>query len=169
MSRRTGGTAGRSSARGERHRSSTCGFFPSIALAQAVSTAAVLVTGGVLYWDGRVTIGTVAAVALYLNSLFEPVGRLGDWYSELQTGRAALTKIVDLLETPVTVHRRTRELPPTGDLAVEAAHFSYDSGPPAVDGVVADDPAGRAPRARRVRPAPASRRSRSCSRDSTTR
>ncbi len=110
-------------------------FFPSIALAQAVSTAAVLVTGGVLYWHGRVTIGTVAAVALYLNSLFEPVGRLGDWYSELQTGRAALTKIVDLLETPVTVEPGKRELPHAGDLEVDTAHFSYDSGPPAVDGV----------------------------------
>jgi ATP-binding cassette subfamily B protein len=110
-------------------------FFPSIALAQAVSTAAVLATGGFLFWHDRATIGTVAAVALYLNSLFEPVGRLGDWYSELQTGRAALTKIVDLLETPVTVRPGTRDLPKTGDLAVDAAHFSYDSGPPAVDGV----------------------------------
>jgi len=110
-------------------------FFPAIALAQAVSTAAVLVTGGYLFWDGRVSIGTVAAVALYLTSLFEPVGRLGDWYSELQSGRAALTKIVDLLETPVSVEPGERALPARGDLVVDTAHFSYDSGPPAVDGV----------------------------------
>jgi ATP-binding cassette subfamily B protein len=110
-------------------------FFPAIALAQAVSTAAVLATGGYLFWHGRVTIGTVAAVALYLSSLFEPVGRLGDWYSELQSGRAALTKIVDLLETPVTVRPGARSLPPSGDLVVEAARFSYDGGAPAVDGV----------------------------------
>jgi ATP-binding cassette subfamily B protein len=110
-------------------------FFPAISLAQAVSTAAVLVTGGYLFWDGKVSIGTVAAVALYLTSLFEPVGRLGDWYSELQSGRAALTKIVDLLETPVSVEPGERALPASGDLVVDAAHFSYDSGPPAVDGV----------------------------------
>jgi ATP-binding cassette subfamily B protein len=110
-------------------------FFPAIALAQAVSTAAVLVTGGYLYWHGRVTIGTVAAVALYLTSLFEPVGRLGDWYSELQSGKAALTKIVELLETPVTVAPGTERLPSTGELVVEGARFSYDGGPPAVDDV----------------------------------
>ena len=110
-------------------------FFPAIALAQAVSTAAVLATGGFLFWHGRVTIGTVAAVALYLTSLFEPVGRLGDWYSELQSGRAALTKIVDLLETPVTVQPGARILPRVGELVVDGAYFSYDSGPPAVDGV----------------------------------
>ena len=110
-------------------------FFPAISLAQAVSTAAVLVTGGYLFWDGKVSIGTVAAVALYLTSLFEPVGRLGDWYSELQSGRAALTKIVDLLETPVRVEPGERALPASGDLVVDAAHFAYDSGPPAVDSV----------------------------------
>jgi ATP-binding cassette subfamily B protein len=110
-------------------------FFPAISLAQAVSTAAVLATGGYLYWHGRVTLGTVAAVALYLSSLFEPVGRLGDWYSELQSGRAALTKIVQLLETPVTVRPGARALPLSGELIVDAAHFSYNSGPPAVDGV----------------------------------
>ena len=110
-------------------------FFPAISLAQAVSTAAVLATGGYLYWHGRVTICTVAAVALYLTSLFEPVGRLGDWYSELQSGRAALTKIVQLLETPVSVEPGTRALPHSGELVVDAAHFSYASGPPAVDGV----------------------------------
>src|SRR5206468_6144318 len=90
---------------------------------------------GYLYWQGQATIGTVAAVALYLTSLFEPVGRLGDWYSELQSGRAALTKIVELLETPVTVTPGPRALPRTGDLVVESARFAYDGGPPAVDGV----------------------------------
>jgi ATP-binding cassette, subfamily B, bacterial len=110
-------------------------FFPAISLAQAVSTAAVLITGGYLYWHGRVTIGTVAAVALYLTSLFEPVGRLGDWYSELQSGRAALTKIVQLLDTPVTVQPGTTTLPESGELVVQGAHFSYDGGPPAVDDV----------------------------------
>jgi ATP-binding cassette subfamily B protein len=110
-------------------------FFPAIALAQAVSASAVLLAGGYLYWHGRVSIGTVAAFALYLTSLFEPVGRLGDWYSELQLGRAALTKIVGLLETPITVEGGTRDLPPSGALVVDAVRFSYDGGPPALDGV----------------------------------
>jgi ATP-binding cassette subfamily B protein len=110
-------------------------FFPAIALAQAVSTSAVLVAGGYLYWHVRVSIGTVAAFALYLTSLFEPVGRLGDWYSELQSGLAALSKIVGLLETPVTVEDGTRDLPASGALVVDAVGFSYDSGPPALEDV----------------------------------
>jgi len=79
------------------------GFFPAISLAQAISAAAVVAAGGVLHSRGEVSTGTVVAFALYLSSLFEPIARLGDWFSEFQSGRAALTKIVGLLETPVTV------------------------------------------------------------------
>jgi ABC-type multidrug transport system, ATPase and permease components len=107
-------------------------FFPSITLAQSVSTAAVITVGGYLYWHSRVSIGTIGAFALYLASLFEPVARLGDWYSELQSGRAALTKIVGLLDTEPTVQPGTRALPSRGSLVVDSAEFSYDSGPPAV-------------------------------------
>ncbi|MHB8642909.1 MAG: ABC transporter ATP-binding protein [Gaiellaceae bacterium] len=110
-------------------------FFPAIALAQAVSTSAVLAAGGWMYWHGRVSLGTLAAFVVYLGSLFEPVARLGDWYSELQSGRAALMKIVGLLDTPVTVVPGTRDLPERGELVVESATFSYDGGRPAVDDV----------------------------------
>ena len=74
------------------------GFFPMIALAQALALAAVLGVGGALVRDGRLHIGTLVAFALYLVSLFDPISRLGDWYTELQSGRAALAKIVGLLD-----------------------------------------------------------------------
>ena len=149
-SRRTACAAGRSSARGAPRRSSTCASSRRSRSRRRSSTAAVLVTGGYLFWHGRVTIGTVAAVALYLTSLFEPVGRLGDWYSELQSGRAALTKIVDLLETPVTVRaRRARSCRRRATSSSTRRHFSYDSGPPAVRRRLDDDQPGRAPRPRR--------------------
>ena len=74
-----------------------------IAFAQALALAAVLVVGGYLERHGRVTVGTIVAFALYLISLFDPVARLGDWYSEFQSGRAALTKISSLLAEPATV------------------------------------------------------------------
>ena len=57
------------------------GFFPLIAFAQALALAAVLVVGGYLERHGRVTVGTIVAFALYLISLFDPVARLGNWYS----------------------------------------------------------------------------------------
>ena len=111
------------------------GFFPAIAFAQSLALAAVLVAGGYLEQHGRVTVGTIVAFALYLISLFDPIARLGDWFSEFQSGRAALAKIATLLEEPVTVPGGAAELPSTGALIVEDASFAYADGAPAVDSV----------------------------------
>ena len=101
------------------------GFFPMIAFAQALALAAVLVVGGYLERHGRVTVGTVVAFALYLISLFDPVARLGDWYSEFQSGRAALAKISSLLAEPATVARRQRSrCPDGGELRADAVTFA---------------------------------------------
>jgi ATP-binding cassette, subfamily B, bacterial len=110
-------------------------FFATIAFAQALSTAAVIGVGGWLVWRGSVTIGTLVAFALYLISLFDPIGRLGDWLSEFQSGRAALTKIVTLLETPVTVRGGARELPHDGALRTERVSFRYGDGALVLDDV----------------------------------
>jgi ATP-binding cassette subfamily B protein len=104
------------------------GFFPVISLAQALALAAVLVAGGIMH----VSTGTLVAFALYLVSLFDPVARLGDWYTELQSGRAALAKIVELLEEPVTLRGGTAPLARRGELAVEHVTFAYGAAAPAV-------------------------------------
>jgi ATP-binding cassette subfamily B protein len=118
------------------------GFFPVIALAQALALAAVLLVGGYLHRHGSVSTGTLIAFALYLVSLFDPVGRLGDWYTELQSGRAALAKIAELLDEPVTVRGGDEALPPHGNLRAEGVTFAYGSGRPAVRDVVLEIGAG---------------------------
>jgi ATP-binding cassette, subfamily B, bacterial len=106
------------------------GFFPLIALAQAIALATVLVGGAILYDRGEVTIGIVSAFILYVASLFEPLARLAEWFSELRSGQAALKKIVGVLETPVTVpeHEEPRSLPEHGDHAADEVAFAYDEG-----------------------------------------
>jgi ATP-binding cassette subfamily B protein len=118
------------------------GFFPLIAFAQALATASVIVAGGLLYDAGRVTIGTVVAFALYLLSLFDPIARLGDWFSEFQSGRAALVKIVGLLDEPVTVPGGSTALAASAALVVEGVTFAYDGAHPAVVDVTLTIPAG---------------------------
>lgn len=111
------------------------GFFPAIAFAQSLALAAVLVAGGYLERQGRVTVGTIVAFALYLISLFDPIARLGDWFSEFQSGRAALAKIATLLEEPVTVQGGELQLSERGELVAENVTFGYGDGAPAVAGV----------------------------------
>ena len=108
------------------------GFFPMIAFAQSLALGAVLVVGGYLERHGRVSVGTIVAFALYLISLFDPIARLGDWFSEFQSGRAALAKIVTLLDTPVTVVGGSTPLPAEGALTAESLTYSYSEGAPVV-------------------------------------
>ncbi len=110
-------------------------FFSVISFAQALSMTCVLLAGGYLYWRDSITKGTLVAFALYLLNLFEPIARLGDWLSEFQSGRAALTKIVALLETPVTVVGGVTELPASGELVAKNVTFSYAEGHPVLHDV----------------------------------
>jgi ATP-binding cassette subfamily B protein len=82
-----------------------------------------------------VTTGTIVAFALYLISLFDPIARLGDWYSEFQSGRAALSKISSLLTEPVTVLGGTTPMPADGALVAENVTFAYGSSPASVSDV----------------------------------
>jgi ATP-binding cassette subfamily B protein len=113
------------------------GFFPLIALAQAMALAGVLVGGAILYDRGEVTIGTVAAFVLYVAALFDPLARLAEWFSELRSGQAALTKIVGVLETPVSVpeHEAPTALPDRGEHAADEVAFAYDEGRLVLDDV----------------------------------
>jgi ATP-binding cassette subfamily B protein len=112
-------------------------FFPSIVLAQVVTTIAVLLAGGVLYDRGLVTEGVIAAFILYAYSLIDPLLVLGEWLDELQSGRAALTKIVSLLETPVAVAEKPNAVDLADESALEADGlvFAYQSGAPVLHGI----------------------------------
>ena len=118
------------------------GFFPMIAFAQSLALGAVLVVGGYLERSGKVSVGTIVAFGLYLISLFDPIARLGDWYTEFQSGRAALTKIATLLAEPETVPEGSASLAPAGELAADDVTFAYGDGAPAVTDVSLDVEAG---------------------------
>jgi ATP-binding cassette, subfamily B, bacterial len=107
-------------------------FFPAIVVAQILGTASVLLAGGVLTARGTVSIGVVVAFVLYVANLFDPIARLSEWFGELQSGRAALTKIVGLVETPAALEERDGavELPLEGALVASAVGFEYERGRP---------------------------------------
>ncbi len=107
-------------------------FFPTIVAAQVAATAVVLVAGGVLLERGRVSIGVIVAFVLYLYNLFDPLARLSEWFGELQSGRAALTKIVGLIETEGGVAERADavDAAAAGELRAEGVSFAYEEGAP---------------------------------------
>jgi ATP-binding cassette subfamily B protein len=107
-------------------------YFPFVDLLSTVALAVVLGYGGHLYFDGRVTIGTLFAFMLYVQNFFDPVQQLSQLYNTFLSATAALDKIMDVMDEPPEVLDApdARELPPVaGDVAFEGVRFGYGDGP----------------------------------------
>jgi ATP-binding cassette subfamily B protein len=105
-------------------------FFPPVEFLGVAGIALIIGVGGVMADRGIVTVGTVAAFALYLSNLFEPVQQLSQSYNLVQAGGAALEKLFGVLDEVPSVAERPGavDLPPSGSLTVRDVSFGYADG-----------------------------------------
>lgn len=106
-------------------------YFPIVEFTGVAGTAVIIGYGGWLSARDIVTVGTVGAFVLYLNSLFEPVQQLSQLYNTFQSAGAALSKIFDVFDTRATVHERPAavDLPRGGAIDVDGVTFAYGTEP----------------------------------------
>ncbi len=78
-------------------------FAPGIQLLGRLTTAAVLVYGGLLVVQGSLTIGVLTAFILYVRQFFDPMQDLSQFYNLIQAAGAALEKLSGVLEESATV------------------------------------------------------------------
>ncbi len=107
--------------------------------------AVLLLIGGNMVRDGNLSVGTLAAFILYLNSFFLPIQSLVQQYNLYQQGQAAITKLDELLETHPTVEESAdaEPLPPIeGTVALHHVTFAYDPATPVLHDVTLDIAAG---------------------------
>jgi len=111
-------------------------YFPIVEGA-GIMTTAVVVGVGALFWRHHVTtVGTIAAFALYINNLFEPMQQLSQLFNTVQSSIAGLQKIFGLLDTRSPVRERAAavDLPERGDVELDEVSFAYGgAGPLALD------------------------------------
>jgi ATP-binding cassette subfamily B protein len=112
-------------------------YFPFVEFTGVLGIAVVVGMGGLFVDQGIITVGTVLAFVLYLNSLFEPIQQLSQLYNTVQSAGAALNKVFGLLDTDGTVMEKPGavDLPDRGEIEVVNASFAYGGGPPDTDGV----------------------------------
>ena len=106
-------------------------YLPVIELAGWGTTALALGIGGWWVHEGMLTVGTVAFFVLTLSNLFEPVQQLSQLFNMVQSAGAGLSKLYELLDTPVDVPERPGavDLVGTGDIEVDRVSFAYGDGP----------------------------------------
>jgi ATP-binding cassette subfamily B protein len=117
------------------------GFLPIVGL------GVVLIYGGLQVIDGVLTLGEFVAFYLYLTMLMVPFRSLGLLVAQAQRAIAGGTRIFEVLDAEPDVTDAPGARPvPAGDGAIrlEDVSFAYDpDGPPVLDGVDLDIPAGR--------------------------
>jgi ATP-binding cassette, subfamily B, bacterial len=103
-------------------------FGPAINLLGRLTTTAVLLFGGYLVVQGRLTLGVLTAFVLYLRQFFEPMQDLSQFYNVFQAAGAALEKLAGVIEETPTVPEpadpaRLDEV--KGSIAFEHVTFAY--------------------------------------------
>src|SRR2546430_1744913 len=75
-------------------------YLPIADTSYILPAVATLLTGGLLYIHGMVTLAAATAATLYVQQLIGPVDRLLFWMDELQVGGASLARILGVGKRP---------------------------------------------------------------------
>ena len=110
-----------------------------------LSTAAVFLYGGKLVIDEVMTIGALVAFMAYHLRLFAPIQNLLGLYIELATARVSLSRVFELLDTPVEVTERPQAVAfetVAGDVEFDNVTLEHDRESVVLDSVSFRVPAG---------------------------
>ena len=112
---------------------------PSVELVSAVSTALVIIFGGLMVLDGNIeVVGVLVAFALYIQRFFDPIRSLTMQYGQLQRAVASGRHIFEILDTEPVIRDKpgAAPLPPLmGEVRYEGVSFHYIPGMPVLKDV----------------------------------
>jgi ATP-binding cassette subfamily B protein len=114
-------------------------FTATLQSVPALGQLAVLILGGYLALHHRITLGTFLAFSTYLVQLAAPARMVGAVMALSQQARAAVERLVSVLDTTATLTEDPDAVPlpaGPGELRYDDVHFSYsDDGPAVLKGV----------------------------------
>jgi ATP-binding cassette subfamily B protein len=73
-------------------------YWPGIVLVGNLTTAAVLLYGGIRVIDGQMEVGVLAAFVLYLRRFFEPLAEVSQFFDSFQAAGAGFEKLAGVLD-----------------------------------------------------------------------
>ncbi len=118
-------------------------FSPLIRMLIVVGFVATLVVGGWQTLDGAIEVGAYSTLVFLTQRLLWPLTKLGEVFDQYQRAMASTTRILDLLDTPVTLHDGDTTLHEvSGDLAFSDVTFAYPGREPTLHDVSFAVPAG---------------------------
>ncbi len=126
-------------------------LWPAIGVLGALSIALVAWVGGLMAIKGEITIGTLSAAVIYLLRLQFPLVGLGWVASMIQRANVSLDRLMELRNAflkkdPEILNHPRIEIPRPerdfGSIRLKNLHFSFTGGPPVLQGITLNLPAG---------------------------
>jgi ABC-type multidrug transport system fused ATPase/permease subunit len=121
-------------------------YVPLLAFLPLLAQGAVLLLGGWMVVNDRLTIGEFFAFNLYVTMLIMPLRMLGMWIGQAQRATASGERIFEVLDEEVEIGSRPHApaLPAgPGRIRFEAVEFSYGDGTPVLAGIDLEVEPGR--------------------------
>ena len=116
-------------------------FSPLIRMIIVGGFIVTLVFGGLEALDGALAVGSYSVLVFMTQRLLWPLTSLGEVADLYQRAMASTHRVMDLLDTPITIRSGPRHLDPAsvrGHLALRDVHFAYDGRPPVFAGLSLD-------------------------------
>lgn len=118
-------------------------FVPLIRIVILVGFTATLLIGGMETVEGRLAVGTYSVLVFMTQRLLWPLTRLGRTLDEYQRSMASTTRVMNLLDTPITIRSGHLDLPPVqGAVKLENVSFAYRDRAPTLTNLTLNIPAG---------------------------
>lgn len=101
-------------------------FRAAILLAAGLATALVYGWGGILAAEGTLAVGTLVALAAYLNRLYAPLTALSNVQVDVMTALVSFDRLFEVLDlTPMVADRPGAVAIPPGPATVEVDHVGF--------------------------------------------
>ena len=109
-------------------------LFPAVDVSYVVPVVSVLLVGGALHIHGLLSLGAVAAAALYLRQLAVPLDAILIWLEQLQSSGASFARVEGLAVIPRAVVTE-RHAPDSDRIEACGVRYAYDGGRDVLRGV----------------------------------
>ncbi|EAZ91525.1 ABC transporter ATP-binding protein [Crocosphaera chwakensis] len=120
-------------------------FVPLIRIVILAGFTAILLYGGMEAVEGKLAVGTYSVLVFMTQRLLWPLTRLGQTLDLYQRSMASTNRVMNLLDTPITIHTGTVALPREtikGKIKLENVTFAYQEGHPILKNLYIEIPAG---------------------------
>lgn len=121
-------------------------FVPLIRMIILAGFTALLLYGGMEAVAGKMSVATYSVLVFLIQRLLWPLTRLGETFDQYQRAMASTNRVMNLLDTPITIHPGDIALPSDlvkGELELQHVTFAYHQRLPVVRELSLHIPAGK--------------------------